>query len=255
MLTSTLDLEVLVHVLGRLPRLGDPEGWGASFGRELNATEDARHFVASSRRTAGLCPVVDGKHLDSFRLSGTPPARAISREAAAALLDARSTFDRARVAYRDVASATNRFTLIAARLPRGVVSTHTVFCLKTPLDDSDQYCLLALLNSLVANYLVRLQVTTHVTTALIARLPVPRPAADSDAYRTLISLARTLERDGLANISAYAELNALVARLYGLTPRLFEHIVGTFPLLAPDVRTACIRVHEEASETQRLREN
>ena len=39
-----------------------------------------------------------------------------------------------------------------------------------------QYCLLALLNSLVANYLVRLQVTTHVTTALMARLPVPRPA-------------------------------------------------------------------------------
>ena len=58
-------------------------------------------------------------------------------------------------------------TLIAALLPAGVVSTHTVFCLKGSLGEQAQYCLLALLNSLVANYLVRLQVTTHVTSSLM----------------------------------------------------------------------------------------
>ena len=163
--------------------------------------------------------MIDGKHLDSFRLAATAPTRAISRDAAATLLDPRKTFDRTRLAYRDVASATNRLTLIAALLPRGVVSTHTVFCLKTPLGEPDQYCLLALLNSLVANYLVRLQVTTHVTTALMSRLPVPRPAAGSVEFQQLIALARVLERDGLGNTEAYANLNALVARLYGLSRR------------------------------------
>ena len=48
-------------------------------------------------------------------------------------------------------------------LPANVVSTHTVFCLKTDLDERSQWCLLGLMNSLVANYLVRLNVTTHVT--------------------------------------------------------------------------------------------
>ena len=42
-------------------------------------------------------------------------------------------YERPRLAYRDVASATNRLTLIAAILPPRCVSTHTVFCLRTPL--------------------------------------------------------------------------------------------------------------------------
>ena len=37
----------------------------------------------------------------------------------------------------------------------------------------DQYFLCGLFNSFVVNYLVRLRVSTHVTTALVERLPVP----------------------------------------------------------------------------------
>ena len=55
---------------------------------------------------------------------------AIPLRVAAQLLNRERTFDRLRLAYRDVASATNRLTLIAALLPPGTVSTHTVFCLK-----------------------------------------------------------------------------------------------------------------------------
>ena len=80
---------------------------------------------------------------------------------------------RPRLAYRDVASATNRLTLIAAILPAGCVSTHTVFCLRTPLPLRDQHFLCGLFNSFVVNYLVRLRVTTHVTTATVEQLPIP----------------------------------------------------------------------------------
>jgi hypothetical protein len=58
-------------------------------------------------------------------------------------------------------------------LPGGCVSTHTVFCLRTPLPSRDQYFLCGLFNSLVVNYLVRLRVTTHVTTATVEQLPIP----------------------------------------------------------------------------------
>ena len=251
MLTSTVDLDLLVRISGTVPRLGDREGWGAAFGRELNATEDAKYFVARRGHRRDLYPVIDGKHLDSFRLAATRPARAISRDAAATLLDPRKTFDRTRLAYRDVASATNRLTLIAALLPPGVVSTHTVFCLKTPRSDPDLSCLLALLNSLIANYLVRLQVTTHVTTAVMSRLPVPRPAARSVEHDRLVALAQTLERDGIGNIDAYADLNALVARLYGLSRSHFEHVVSTFPLLPEALRVACIDAYITATESLR----
>ena len=132
MLTSADDLAILAHVSTSVPRLGDPAGWGATFGRELNATEDARHFVAvpggGDRRTsADLLPIVEGKHLDSFRQSARRPGMAIPRAAAAMLLDAAKTFDRTRLAYRDVASATNRLTLIAvAPSPRSGVDAHRV---------------------------------------------------------------------------------------------------------------------------------
>ena len=58
-------------------------------------------------------------------------------------------------------------------LPAGCVSTHTVFCLRTPLPSPAQHFLCGLFNSFVVNYLVRLRVTTHVTTATVERLPIP----------------------------------------------------------------------------------
>ena len=45
------------------PPLGDPDGWHVTFGRELNATDDKRHFVSGG---TGL-PVIDGKHIQPVR--------------------------------------------------------------------------------------------------------------------------------------------------------------------------------------------
>jgi len=142
--------------------------------------------------------------------------------------------------------------ILAALLPRHTLSTHTVFCLKTPLDMQAQGCLLALLNSLVANYLVRLHVTTHVTTALMARLPVPRPSRRSSACRELTALARVLAATGIdAAPDAYARLNAVVAELYQLSSGQYEHIVSSFPLLSNDLRQRCLQTHKQATEARK----
>jgi hypothetical protein len=254
LLSERRDLDVLATVTTNVPALAARIGWGVRFGRELNATEDRHHFVPVATAAADFLRVIEGKHLEPFRVRCDQSAFAISPATAATLLDAKSTFGRRRLAYRDVASATNRVTLIAALLPGEAVSTHTVFCLKTVLGDSSQYCLLALLNSLVANYLVRLQVSTHVTTALMARLPVPRPPGDSEPFRELARLARSLEKTGIeANRAAYVRINTIAAHLYGLTPTLYEHVVGTFPLLPQSLRDECVSDYVRASETQRLR--
>jgi hypothetical protein len=277
LLPRSIDLEILAHASERVLRLGDATGWGATFGRELNATDDKEHFVARHgntprkhgdtetrhantearrgntesrrRQTNGgqLLTVVEGKHVEPFRLLKDASTVGILRSSAAALLDPDRTFGRRRLAYRDVASSTNRLTLIAAILPADTVSTHTLFCLKTRLSDSSQYCLLALLNSLVANYLVRLQVTTHVTTALMARLPVPRPAGDDWQFRALATLARSLEKTGISDNHSYARMNAIVADLYQLSAAQYEHVLGTFPLLPESLRVACSDAYKEAT--------
>ena len=227
------DVDVTSSIMGRTPALADKDGWQITFGRELNASDDRAHFVRlPDRSRCSYLPIVEGKHLEPFRVCTPPGALVISAESAARIVDPARTFARARLAYRDVASATNRLTLIAARLPAGMISTHTVFCSRDTLGIDSQYCLLALLNTLVANYLVRLRVTTHVTSAVMAWLPVPRPAHRSREFDALATLARALEHTGMdGHEHRYARLNAVAARLYGLTRPQYEYILSTFPLL------------------------
>ena len=221
--TTPRDLAIAERAAARLPSLGSDRGWSARFGRELNATDDREVFRPGQR---GL-PVIAGKQLTPFRVSFDGVDRRVAAADATRLLGDR--YARPRLAYRDVASATNRVTLIAAVLPARCVSTHTVFCLRTCLPLRAQHFLCGLFNSLVVNYLVRLRVTTHVTTAIVEQLPLPRWEAAPATAREIAALARVLARREAP--AAFARLNALVARLYQLSAAEFEHVLATFPLV------------------------
>jgi hypothetical protein len=130
-------------------------------------------------------------------------------------------------------------TLIAAILPPHVVSTHTVFCVKADADLEVQQFLCGVFNSFVANYLVRLRVSTHVTVATVEQLPVPRPARDSIEFKTVVRMGRALaarpdDRGGLAR------LQAVVAALYGCSDAEFSHVLDSFPLVPIPERAAAL---------------
>ena len=238
------DTALLEKIGAAVPFLGSPAGWGADFGRELNASDDRRHFDGSSD---GL-PVLEGKHVEPFQVRAPANVRRVPVAAAARLLDEARTWGRSRLAYRDVASATNRLTLIAAIVPSGCVTVHTLFCLKTPLPSRDQEFLCGVLNSFVSNYLVRLRVTTHVTTRIMSRLHVPRPLARSPLFAAVADLsARLLRSPSPQQDPAYPELQAAVAHLYGLTADELQHILGTFPLIDDRVKARTVAEFESGS--------
>ncbi len=221
---TPVDLAIAERAASLFQPLGSAAGWRASFGRELNATEDRALFQPGGRGW----PVVEGKHLAPFRIDATATRYSVAPADARRALGPRRC-EMPRLAYRDVAGATNRVTLIAAMLPPRCVSTHTVFCLQTPLAPRDQQFLCGLFNSLVVNFLVRMRVTTHVTTAIVERLPIPAwhdaPAAAREIAALARLMRRTTHREGLAR------LNALVARLYQLTDDEFRRVLETFPLI------------------------
>jgi hypothetical protein len=225
-LRSARDLVTVRDIAFGSPALGDPDGWNVRFGRELNATEDRRHFSTSGR---GL-PVLEGKQIRPFGIDLGAVRFHIARQTAATLLDPERTFRRRRLAYRDVASAANRLTLIAAIVPKNVVTTHTLFCLKNALDDESQEFLCGVLNSYVANYLVRLRVNTHVSATILDRLPVPRPSRSSRTFVEIVALSRRLGA-GSVDLAAHARLQGHVGRLYGLDVPRFERILETLPLV------------------------
>jgi hypothetical protein len=142
-----------------------------------------------------------------------------------------------------VASATNRLTLIAAILPAGSVSTHTVLCLRTPLALRHQQFLCGLFNSFVVNYLARLRVSTHVTTAIVERLPVPPPQVAPQTQGEIAGLARRLARAPAP--SAFARLNAQVGRIYRLSREEFAHVLETFPLVPREERDQALAAFDD----------
>ena len=161
-------------------------------GRELNATDDRKSLSAAGR---GL-PIIEGKLIAPFAVNTAASRWSIAPDTAGRLLGSRHL--RWRLAYRDVASATNRTTLIAAMLPPGTATTHTVFCLRSRLPRTAQHFLCGLFNSFVVNYLVRLRVTTHVTTTIVERLPIPTLDEASDAAEII----RIAEMLGMVRLKA-----------------------------------------------------
>jgi hypothetical protein len=231
-LRTPMDIRIAEQACELFSPLGAATGWSVHFGRELNATEDRRLFRTDR---CGL-PVLEGKSIESFRVAADRARWTIAEHDAVRALG--GAVRRSRLAYRDVAGSTNRLTLIAAILPPQSVSTHTLFCLKEPIPLARQHLLCALLNSLVVNFLVRLRVSTHVTTAIVERLPVPCADETSDFADELMERARLL---AVADDAAsFVRLNAVVARIYALQRDQFEHILARFPLVDAGQRRAML---------------
>ena len=118
-----------------------------------------------------------------------------------------------------------------------------MFCLRTTLPLAAQQFLCGLFNSFVLNYLVRLRVNTHVTTAVVEHLPVPTLDMAPAAFEEIAGLARQLGRR--PDPGALAQLNGRVAVLYQLSREEFVHILATFPLVPHENRAGALAAFKE----------
>jgi hypothetical protein len=156
---------------------------------------------------------------------------------------------RSRVAFRDVARATDSRTCIAALLPPNVAVMHACpYLLRTGGDESDEAFILGIMASIPFDWYARKIVDLHLTFDLLGSIPVPLTAKDDDRRARVIELAGTLAaRDerfavwadcvgvpvGAANSDDMrddyeSELDALVAHLYGLSRNQLTHVFETF---------------------------
>jgi hypothetical protein len=155
---------------------------------------------------------------------------------------------RARIAFRDVSRATDSRTVRASLLPPKVVVVHNAPVLHWPRgDERDQAYLLGVLSSLPLDWFARRFVETHLQFFIFNALPVPRPPRNDHHWQRTVALAGRLacsdkrfaswakavgvECGPLQNDEKQdmtAELDAIVARLYGLTEKQLVHIFETF---------------------------
>jgi hypothetical protein len=153
-----------------------------------------------------------------------------------------------RVAYRDVARATDTRTVITSVVPPRVFLADTAPYFLFPRGEvADQIYLYGVLRSIPLDWYARRFVETHVKFYLINSFPIPRPPRNDKRWQRVVALAGRLAspdkrfaawakavgvdygplQDGEKE-DMVAELDAVVAHLYGLTETQLVHIFETF---------------------------
>ncbi len=257
------------------PRLDDDEGFSfRPVQGDLNATTGKKHMILDPEDTERLWPVYKG---GSFNLwtprTGDVYAWVDPETIVGLLRDKRASAAsksnsvwygmptdwltdpdslpclHPRIAFRDVARATDSRTVIAALVPGHVVVNHKApYLLRKAGDERDEAFLLGVLSSLPFDWYGRRLVENSVTFDLLNAFPVPRPdpldplrlrvidlagrlAAVDDAFSTwadAVGVSVASINSAAQRADTIAELDAAVSRLYGLTGDDLKVIYETF---------------------------
>lgn len=238
-------------------RIGDPDGpWHPRYRREVDMTRDATFFLDGAG-SDGL-PVIEGRHVHQFRACAKAYREGQGRAAIWEPLDistaelvpqwrlkpsvlrpaARRAIERSRIGFCDITGQTNERSLLAARIPAGVVCGNKVPTLELHGGPDAEDLLLALLNSFAVDWMLRRIVTTSVNFFLLDSLVLPPVSVDSAPGQQLISLTRGLtaaEGSRSAEVQTIAEnrarIDTLVAHAWGLTRDDLATVFADFPLL------------------------
>lgn len=190
--------------------------------------------VIGLMRDRGFWPVFEGKHIDQY-LVGTKPIRWWLSVERAAEKHGHEPRREATLVFRETARNTDEHTCIAVVLPARSAAAHTVS--GATLENLAPDAGALVLNSLCFDYALRLRTAgTHVSFTYIKPMPVP-PA---DVVNRLPRIPTLLAWEcGLKHIAEDREMwpslwdaNRAVAEAYGLTPDDFDHMLGTFPVMA-----------------------
>jgi len=276
---NEMDVRIAEKML-RFPLLGEqmPESWNVRLRSEFHMTNDSGLFNTKPGPTR--LPLYEGKMVQQFTSAFAKPRYWVKqKEGRRSLLGKapdkgqKLDYQAYRLAFRDVASNTNERTMIAtvmspgflgntlpAIAPRGEDNT-------TLISDIQQVFLCAVLNSFALDWLVRAKVTSHLNFFVVYQLPIPRLTERDGQFKEVTDRAARLictspEFDGLARqlgLSSHhdgqidsadqaqlrAELDGLIANLYGLTEEEFAYILTTFPVVPEATKEAALAAFRE----------
>jgi hypothetical protein len=237
---------------------------------DMNASGDRSVMEFDTDAPRGRIPVVAGASYNLWNPdAGTPFAYGdpkvlrphLANKLAGAVRNSRSAYnglkfapktlpmDSARIAFRDIARATDTRTAIPCLLPPGTAAVHqSPILVRRQGDEKAEAFLLGVMSSIPFDWGARRWVELHLTFELLNALPMPvyepgpaaakrvvevagRLAAVDDRYAewasevgvSVGSVKTQAEKDDLIT-----ELDALVSLLYGLTDDQVEHVFATF---------------------------
>ncbi|EDN67972.1 type II DNA modification enzyme [Beggiatoa sp. PS] len=279
---NAMDVHIAEKML-QFPLLGEKlEGvWNLALTSEFHMTNDSHLFHTEPAKDR--LPLYEGKMIHQFEHQFAEPRYWVDEEEGRkALLGKKAEdsgqlldYQRYRLGFRDVASSTNERTMIATVLPPKIFCPHTMsleMVAQSSLSPKERIFLVALFNSYLVDYLIRQRITAHLSFFFVYNLPIPRLTKTDAAFTPIVTRAAQLicttpEFDDLAKAVGLnshkngvtdpkkraqlrAELDGMVAHLYGLTQKEFEHILATFPLVKPEVKESALKAYLKFAKKQ-----
>ena len=273
---SAMDVQIAEKML-RFPLLGEKiEGrWSLALTREFDMTNDSKLFRTSPG--PGRLALYEGKMIHQFTHLWSQPKYWIDEKEARTNLCGRTedngqklNYQRYRTAHREIASSTNERSMICSILPRNVFANHKLHISRDAMSGNALCYLCAVFNSLVYDFSLRTRGVGSITMSVTYQMTIPRLTATDKEFAPIVERAARLicttpEFDALAveaglsplspgpvygvtdpveRARLRAELDGMIAHLYGLSHDEFAHILASFPLVAESVKAAALCAYD-----------
>lgn len=286
-----IDVNIASKLLSN-PSLSDSEnGWGLElYGEELNMTRSAKLFRTKPTEyrvyEGGMIwhfdhqfsePrywVVENSLGEEFLSKKAKRIAGIDEPPKSMIND----YEVYRMGIRKIASNTNERTLISTILPKKCLAGNSLTVNFPFIHDEAHYSelrhsnteilvLTALMNSYVADYILRSRMTTNLNLFFLYQLPIPRLTSDNKYFNPIVERSAKLicttdefdelakevglgssrkgVRDEAKRAQLRAELDGIIAHVYGLTEEEFAHILTTFPIVEQSVKDAALEAYKE----------
>ncbi|MEN8219147.1 MAG: DNA methyltransferase [Pseudomonadota bacterium] len=272
---NEMDVNIAEKML-QFPLLGEKiEGvWNLALTREFDMTNDSHLFYTENAE--GRLPLYEGKMIHQFEHQFAEARYWVDeKEGRKALLGKKVEdegqkldYQSYRLGFRRIASSTNERTMIATILPQKYFASESFnLSYGGNLTNGELLILVSILNSFVLDYFLRQKVSANINMFYAYQLPIPRLTKKDSTFAPIVICAAKLicttpEFDDLAKevglgshkngvthpderAQLRAELDGMVAHLYGLTFEEFRHILGTFPIVKDEVKEQALEAFEK----------
>ncbi|RCJ17640.1 transcriptional regulator [Nostoc sp. ATCC 43529] len=261
----------IAEKIAKFPALSENlEPWNLCFAREFDMTNASHLFI--NQRNDDLFPLVQGNMFHQFKHNFALPKYWINPNEGRAKILGRAKDDGQKLAYQDyrivhrrIARNTDERSLIACVLPPNRFCADTAQSVKNLLPYDITLFITAIFNSFVLDSEIRRRITAHCDMHFMYALRVPRLTKNDRYFNDIVQRAAKLicttpEFDELAQevglvshqqgvtdeterAKLRAELDGMVAHLYGLTEDEFSYILTTFPIVNAIVKEAALEAY------------
>ena len=276
---SDRDVQIAEKML-KFPLLNEVivDKWNLQLTREFDMTQGDATRLVSEKLRAGCVPLFEGKMVWQFDHQFSQPNFWVDEKRIRKFLAGKNgspnvklSADSYRLVFRRQSASTNERTLVSTVIPPAFHADNMASLVifdqeeKRIVSNAVQIFVCAVFNSFALDFVVRSRITTNLNFFYIYQLPVPRLAEKDAAFGPIVERAArlictTAEFDDLAKevglkshkdgatdpaerAKLRAELDGLIAHLYGLTEEEFAHILSTFPLVADPVKVAAMEAY------------